>query len=198
MPRVRLNRAEKRKQTHDYLLEAAFEVFSQQGYNGASVDDVAYEAGFTKGAVYDHFENKEGLFLALVEQQLESEISQWHEIYPDESYEESFVKFATKQRVWHMLLLEFYLFALRNPTVNEKLSARYRQSHSDLVKVLQEQSKKHNKELPLPAEEMAWAILSFGHGLSVLTHLNPSAIPENLYENIMSNWLPFLKEAHKK
>src|ERR1700675_4137539 len=55
----------RRQQTREYLLEAAARVFAEHGYHGASLDEVAAVAGFTKGAVYSNFKNKEDLFLAL-------------------------------------------------------------------------------------------------------------------------------------
>lgn len=48
------------------ILEAAFRVFAEKGYPGASIDAVAQEAGLTKGAVYWHFANKRDLFRELM------------------------------------------------------------------------------------------------------------------------------------
>src|SRR4051795_6101133 len=62
------NRREiKQEQTRARLLEAAAAVFARRGYHVATLEDVAAEAGFTKGAVYSNFESKEALFLALVD-----------------------------------------------------------------------------------------------------------------------------------
>src|SRR5580698_7421916 len=55
----------RRQQTREHLLAAAAEVFAARGFHGASLDEVAAVAGFTKGAVYSNFKNKEDLFLAL-------------------------------------------------------------------------------------------------------------------------------------
>ena len=56
--------AEERKQM---ILAAAMKVFSETGYIGSSVDDVAKEAGISKGAIYWHFKNKDDLFKSLLE-----------------------------------------------------------------------------------------------------------------------------------
>ena len=48
------------------ILEAAKDVFSEQGYELATMDDIAERARTTKRTVYAHFENKEGLFAAMV------------------------------------------------------------------------------------------------------------------------------------
>ncbi len=49
------------------ILIAAMKVFSESGYKGSSVDDVAKEAGISKGAIYWHFKNKDDLFKSLLE-----------------------------------------------------------------------------------------------------------------------------------
>lgn len=55
-----------RRRTRQLLLDAARKVFLKTGYHGAKLDAIAAEAGFTKGAVYWHFPNKQALFLALI------------------------------------------------------------------------------------------------------------------------------------
>ena len=52
------------------LLDAAAKVFAERGYRAASVDEVAAEAGFSKGAVYWHFASKEELLVAIFEQSM--------------------------------------------------------------------------------------------------------------------------------
>src|SRR5919108_4703104 len=73
-PRRRLNRHEKRAITRTRLLEAARKVFGRRGYYGASLDEIAADAGFSKGALYYNFGGKEGLFLALLEERLQERV----------------------------------------------------------------------------------------------------------------------------
>ncbi|MCK5430999.1 MAG: TetR family transcriptional regulator [Anaerolineales bacterium] len=54
-------------QTRQDLLAAALTVFSNKGYEAARLEDIAEMAGVTRGAIYFHFGNKAGLFMALVE-----------------------------------------------------------------------------------------------------------------------------------
>jgi AcrR family transcriptional regulator len=53
------------------FLEAAREVFLEQGYEAASVNDVVRRAGGSLATLYAQFGNKEGLFLAVTEDQHE-------------------------------------------------------------------------------------------------------------------------------
>jgi len=63
----RLTRAEQRERTRDALLDAAGRVFVQRGFAGASVEAIAAEAGFTRGAFYSNFASKEELFAELLQ-----------------------------------------------------------------------------------------------------------------------------------
>ena len=65
-------RGSRRDRTRQDLLAAATTVFAAHGYDGASVDDVAAAAGYTKGAVYSHFSSKADLFLALFRARVEA------------------------------------------------------------------------------------------------------------------------------
>ncbi|MFE0178867.1 ScbR family autoregulator-binding transcription factor [Streptomyces sp. NPDC059002] len=55
-------------QSRAAILRAAAKLFSEQGFAGTSLKDVAEELGMTKGAVYHHFTNKESIAVAVVEE----------------------------------------------------------------------------------------------------------------------------------
>lgn len=56
-----------RADRRDQLLDTAQDVFTERGYAGTSMDDVAEAAGVTKPVLYDHFGSKDGLLAAVVE-----------------------------------------------------------------------------------------------------------------------------------
>jgi AcrR family transcriptional regulator len=61
-PRRRVGRAERERQ----ILDAAVAVFTQRGFQGASMDAVAERVGVTKPVLYAHFGSKDGLLLACI------------------------------------------------------------------------------------------------------------------------------------
>src|SRR4051812_29687054 len=67
MPTERLTRAEQRERTRDALLDAAGRVFVERGFSGASVEAIAAEAGYTRGAFYSNFASKDELFAELLQ-----------------------------------------------------------------------------------------------------------------------------------
>ncbi|PZV03357.1 MAG: TetR family transcriptional regulator [Leptolyngbya sp.] len=50
------------------ILQGALQIFLQNGYEGTSMDRVAAAAGVSKITIYKHFQDKEGVFTALIEQ----------------------------------------------------------------------------------------------------------------------------------
>jgi AcrR family transcriptional regulator len=65
--RQRLTRQESRLETRTRLLESAAQLFAKGGYEGASVDLIAENAGYSKGGFYSNFESKEAIFLELLD-----------------------------------------------------------------------------------------------------------------------------------
>src|SRR5690606_33737498 len=64
---AKVSRAERQRQTRERLIEVAGQMFLAVGYAGTSLDKVAVEAGFSKGAVYSNFAGKEELCLAVLD-----------------------------------------------------------------------------------------------------------------------------------
>ena len=54
-------------QRREKLLDAAIEIFFQKGFHATRLEDIAKQAGLSKGTLYLYFENKEAIFLALIE-----------------------------------------------------------------------------------------------------------------------------------
>ncbi|MCO7519521.1 MULTISPECIES: TetR/AcrR family transcriptional regulator [unclassified Pseudomonas] len=71
---VRRTRAEM-EETRATLLSTARQVFSEHGYVGTSMDDLTARAGLTRGALYHHFGDKQGLLEAVVAQ-IDDEVDQ--------------------------------------------------------------------------------------------------------------------------
>ena len=65
--RIRMTCEESREHIRAKLLASARALFATEGFGGASVDGIAEEAGFTKGAFYSNFESKEDIVLDLLE-----------------------------------------------------------------------------------------------------------------------------------
>jgi AcrR family transcriptional regulator len=132
---VRVSRAESKAATRAELLDAARRVFLERGFHGASLELVAREAGYTKGAVYSAFTGKADLFLAVYDREMDRRRSEISVVVSealargDESADEAAREFFRRlraQREWTLALLEFRLHAARHAEVNAAWSERHR------------------------------------------------------------------------
>ena len=56
--------------TREFIIEQAYNLFISRSYEAVSVSDISKAIGFTKGAMYHHFTNKEMLFKAVIDKYL--------------------------------------------------------------------------------------------------------------------------------
>jgi AcrR family transcriptional regulator len=72
MPRTTTRRAAVADLKRTLILDAAWEVFSHDGLEGASMRAIARAAGYTAGAIYFHFDSKEAIYAALLDRSLDA------------------------------------------------------------------------------------------------------------------------------
>jgi len=75
MSSARRSRAKMLEETREKLISTARVAFATQGFLNTSMEDFTAKIGLTRGAVYHHFGNKEGLFIAVIEQ-IEAEVNE--------------------------------------------------------------------------------------------------------------------------
>ena len=73
----------RRARTRAALLEAARFVFARKGFEGASLDEIAETAGYTRGAIYKHFRGKEDLLFAVYDQVNEQALERYSDLLDD-------------------------------------------------------------------------------------------------------------------
>jgi AcrR family transcriptional regulator len=123
------------EETRARIMESAIKLFSNRGYNTASVDDICAEAGTSKGAFYHHFESKQALFLALLDgwlQTIDSAIQASKEKTAPETFmqmTEAFPYLFETAGEGLPMFLEFWLQASRDKKVWEASIAPYRRYH---------------------------------------------------------------------
>ncbi len=121
------------EQTRRKLLRSALKIFARDGFEAARLEEIAKDAGHTRGAFYAHFDSKEDLFLALLEQQISCHLERVRDLMEAAGntrshlavLREYYLSRLTDQN-WAMLMLEFKLFAARHPKLRARLAARHR------------------------------------------------------------------------
>ncbi|WP_109530077.1 TetR/AcrR family transcriptional regulator [Nocardia aurea] len=184
----RLTRAESVQRTRSLLLTAAEEVFAEKGFTQASLEDIADRAGYSRGAVYANFTNKEDLFLALLGDWLDRDIEESEEILAPGGDAMQTVdalrgrggnRFADRERF--ALMLEFRLYAIRNPLAAQALRDYDRKSRDWYARSIRRVIQGMGLPLPAPAEQVALVALALEHGIALLAHTDPEAISQDSY-----------------
>jgi AcrR family transcriptional regulator len=175
----------RRAMTRRHLLEAAAIVFARSGFHGATLDEVAAAAGFTKGAVYSNFKSKDDLFLALLEDRTDRQLAVVSDVLAAGGHEvaEQFPRVSELFRgelFWDddfaTLYLEFVLYAQRHPDARTKLAESARRSRA-MVRSLVEAEYAALGTAPkyAPADIAAMSLALFG-GFGLDRLVDPLAV----------------------
>jgi AcrR family transcriptional regulator len=188
----RLTRKEKQAETRRRLLDAAERVFLRRGLQGSSVEEIAAEAGFTRGAFYSNFNSKDELFVELLHARVYTryaELAKETQAQPGSPRER--LRWGAERirdvqkgeganwlfRLW----LECLTQAARDEDFR-KLAASF---WSGNRKLLTEQIKATFKEVgrkpPLPPDEIATAMIALDVGLAVQHLVDPEEVPLEVY-----------------
>jgi len=129
-----MTRAERQLRTRTELVDAAERLFSRQGFHSTSIDAVAAEAGFTKGAVYSNFESKEDLFFAVYERRVDRRAEEMKTALsgartPLEAIEGTIPGGRGRPEAddgWLAVFFEFWAHVLRHPEYKQRFAAQHR------------------------------------------------------------------------
>lgn len=140
---ARLTREESRALTREKLLASAREVVAREGYEGASVDRIAEEAGFSKGAFYSNFNSKEEIILELLETHSLQDVSEIATMLDgiktaDEMIEtlSNWAHQRSSDPTWGLLALELFRRARRDATFSERHANLFREQWTGLGEIL--------------------------------------------------------------
>lgn len=190
---VRLSRREQQARTRRELLDAAGRVFARRGLERASIDEIAAEAGYTKGAFYASFASKEELFLAIVDEKFASEAERLAQMLgdgadPERQAREAAVDFIRTVRAdpdWSRLFFEFTVRAARDPAFRQHLAERYEVLRQRLVDVYCRWAESGGfPPPPVPLAQIATMTYCMANGFLLEQLIEPD-LDEELYGSMM-------------
>jgi TetR/AcrR family transcriptional regulator, transcriptional repressor of aconitase len=133
-PRKRLTREESKEVTRTRLIEAAEWLFIRKGFDDASVDEISETAGYSRGAFYSNFEDKEQVFLAVIDRRRPNVVKALDDIF--QRISEPAQRIAAV-REWYSnqwrikdfiaLQIEFSRRAMKDRSIRERLAELRRQ-----------------------------------------------------------------------
>jgi AcrR family transcriptional regulator len=189
--RTRAARAQGRE-AREELLTAALQVFARRGYREASVDEIAAEAGYSKGALYWHFSGKAELLTALLEERIDAPTRERFALLASAPPERDMSVEATREfarqlseaREALLLEREYGNLAIRDPELRDRYAERQSELRDALAAGMEARGRTlGTPDIPMPAEDLARIIMSIIGGLAFDELLEPGSIrPELLGE----------------
>jgi AcrR family transcriptional regulator len=194
-----LTRREKQQRTRKALLDAASAVFCERGLEGASIDEVAQVAGYTKGAFYANFKSKEELFLVMLDERFARELDRLDQALAgtEEPLEEAraaaadFIHFASDED-WPSLYFQFVAHAARNEEFRQELVTRLRTMRQRLAEIIRRWKEGFGVAPALPLEDVTTMICLMADGFLLDRMIEPE-LSEELYTTMVGIFVRGLK-----
>jgi AcrR family transcriptional regulator len=195
MPRGEFDRSARRARTRARLLEAAAEVYARRGFAGATLEEVASQAGFTKGAVYGHFGSKENLLVALVEEHLAKQIAEQMALFDRDratwerplAGSERWMEDVQEDPDRLRLFVELWVYAQRDEQLRERLASALAALRATFARFAADSSADAGFDVPAGVpEQFANVMLGLGLGLSMLKLSEPESVPIELLGTTLS------------
>lgn len=204
--RKRETRAEKQARTRAELIATAAAVFARRGYEGASVEEIAEEAGYSHGAVYSNFEGKADLFLAVFEDYMAERVRELAEtqaaLPPDAPLEvraralaDQWMARLARDRESVVLHMEFIAHADRDPELARRFGTRSSAMREAVSRYISQYQEEAGVELALSADDLALVLRALGIGLAVESLVSPDAVRHDLYGDFVELLVALLRKA---
>jgi AcrR family transcriptional regulator len=195
--RTGLTQAQRKERTRARLVETARRVFLERGFHGASLDDIADNAGYSKGAVYSNFASKADLFLAVLDAHFEERAREYADVTLDGGDLEEVYRAVARFRLqaeereprWEPLLLEFWTFAARRNDLREAVVERREHFLSLIAGLIEELSSRHGVTYTIPAGEVARGSAALLRGMVIERMLDPAASSLDLLEHMHAAYM---------
>jgi len=180
----RLSRPERRERTRGDLLAAARTVFERYGFHRASLDQIADEAGYTKGAIYSHFPGgKDALFLAVLDRHIDERVPTYAEIIlSQDSFEASLraiarplVALGAKDPGWTPLLVEFWTHASHDADLRAAVQERNDRQMRAIAALIDDLAARHGVTYALPTVEVVRGSSALARGMGLERLVSPDA-----------------------
>jgi AcrR family transcriptional regulator len=190
-----MTRREKQQRTRKSLLNAAARLFCQRGLEGASIDEVAQAAGYTKGAFYANFKSKEELFLVMLDERFSRELDRLDRALAgtQEPHEEAraaaqdFIHFAGDQD-WPRLYFQFVAHAARDEDFRQELATRHQAMRDRLTEVFKRWKEGVGVTPTLPVAEITAMMFFMADGFLLDRMIEPG-LSEELYTTMVGVFL---------
>lgn len=177
-----------REQTRARLIEVAAELFAERGVLGTSIEDIVAAAGYTRGAFYSSFTDRDGLAHAVTEHSARTAIEANRRLLA-EFGPEGLID-ALRRRsptVSSLLQVELLLHALRSPTGRARYAELLEELREGLAPVVETTLRAAGVKQPIDPLGATTLLLAIEDGIMLHSHLDPDAVPPGAYLQVLGD-----------
>ena len=176
-------------EARDELLGAALKVFARRGYRDAAVDEIAAEAGYSKGALYWHFGGKAELLMTLLEERVDKPLREKAALLASAPVEQDMSVEGTKtfaaqlasEREALLLDREYLSLALRDPEFRTRYVERQAERRRELAAGMKARARHlGTPDLTMSPEDAARIVMAIIEGLTAAELLEPGSVRPDL------------------
>jgi AcrR family transcriptional regulator len=186
----RLGRQERRERTRTDLLAAARRAFLRDGFHAASLDGIAEDAGYTKGAFYSNFASKDDVLVAVLEEHFRNRAEVYeHMIFAADSVEDAYRAVARswhdvneREPEWARLVIEFMAHASRHEHLRRAVKEVRERELNRIAELVEQLAERHGVEYTVPITELVRGSGALNRGLAVEQMLDPELSVEAFEE----------------
>lgn len=176
----RLTREESRALTRAKLLESARIVIAREGFESATIDRIAEQAGFSKGAFYSNFSNKEEIVLELLETHSAKDVAEIKALL-GESLEplhmieviSAWSQERSRDPSWGLLALELFRRVQRDKTIGKRHRNLFREQWRGMGEILM--ALFSPGAAPADAETLGGLVMELTYGAASTFKAGPTA-----------------------
>ena len=173
-----VSQAEKTAHTRARLLQSAEKIFARDGFEAAKLEEIATDAGYTRGAFYANFASKEDLFIALVGEEVERRMALARQRTAQRAMlslskeqllpilRQNYIQ-SLKNRTWNILFLEFKLFVLRHPELKDKVAEMQTKAYATIASALEAIFTGVEMKPPVPALAAGTALAALANTIGL-------------------------------
>jgi AcrR family transcriptional regulator len=192
---TRLTRVEQQRRTHDHLLNAGRQVFLRRGFLAATVEEIAADAGYTRGAVYKHFGGKEGLWLAIIEAGADVHLQALRDALGRATGRDQLLAALAgpadeDAAKWSAAAAEVLAATAQQPETATLIAAIQRRHDDEVVALLTEHSRRLGLTPAMPLDQAVVLLGALGIGLALRQAVAPASDPAAIFAHVLGTIFP--------
>jgi AcrR family transcriptional regulator len=183
---ARMTREERRVRTREDLVDAADRLFTANGFHATTVDAIAADAGYTKGAVYSNFASKEDLFFAVYERRVDAAVRASERLLADLGTSAAIDRAAAdgasrkgRDDGWLAVFFEFWSHVLRHPELRDRFARIHARNQAPFAAALKRDGVAPTGTDVAP-DELVVAAMAMDVGLALERLVRPDAVDVTL------------------